>query len=115
MGTNCNASYDAYPYANSPELYESWRALDFNLFRLPMAWQHVQIGLSGQLNETTMQLVDAGVQQITSNGSVAILDIVCIFKSRKSISLVLTANISCHSTTTLGGTARSLGSQQVHS
>lgn len=65
MGTNCNASYDAYSYANSPELYEGWCALGFNLFRLPMVWQHVQIGLSGQLNETTMQLVDAGVQQIT--------------------------------------------------
>lgn len=77
-GTNCNASYEVYPYFNSVENFEVWHEKGFNMFRLAMGWQHVQTELGGPLNETTMSAVDELVTHITSNDSVAILDIVSI-------------------------------------
>ncbi|KAF5015026.1 hypothetical protein F66182_13792, partial [Fusarium sp. NRRL 66182] len=74
-GTNCNASYEVYPYADSIDHYEAWRAKGFNMFRLALGWQHVQTELGGPLNETTLSAVDELVTHITNDGNVAILDI----------------------------------------
>lgn len=80
-GTNCNASYEVYPYADSIDHYEAWRAKGFNMFRLALGWQHVQTELGGPLNETTLSAVDELVTHITNDGNVAILDIVSILLS----------------------------------
>lgn len=73
---NCNASYAAYPYVDPPEHYTAWRDLGFNMFRLPLGWQHAQVSLSGPLNETTMVAYDHLVKRITGDGNTVIIDIV---------------------------------------
>lgn len=73
---NCNASYAAYPFFNTDADYYEWRALGFNLFRLPVGWQHIQTNLSGPLNQTTLTGLDQLIETITGNDSMAIVDIV---------------------------------------
>ncbi|KAK0390637.1 hypothetical protein NLU13_0141 [Sarocladium strictum] len=73
--SKCNASYDAYPYYDSTEHYEDWHKKGFNLFRIPVAWQHAQEDLGGPLNETTMGVIDSLVHAITRDGGQAIIDI----------------------------------------
>ena len=75
-GFGCNASNTAYPFYDSTQHFYAWRDHGFNLFRLPIAWQHAQGTLGGPLNETTMKHYDALVDTITSNGSRAMIDIV---------------------------------------
>jgi hypothetical protein len=76
--TKCNASYDAYPYYDPTSHYEDWHQKGFNLFRIPIAWQHAQEGLGGPLNQTTMSVVDMLVHSVTHDGGQAIIDIVSI-------------------------------------
>lgn len=73
--TNCNASYAAYPYDPPIEHYTLWREKGFNLFRLPVAWQHLQTSLSAELNATTLQALDTLVDAITGNNDTAIIDV----------------------------------------
>ncbi|KAF2168251.1 glycoside hydrolase family 5 protein [Zasmidium cellare ATCC 36951] len=73
--TNCNASYDVYPYYDPPEHYTEWRAQGFNLFRVPVGWQHLQDDLRSELNQTTLQHLDGLIDAITNDGSTAILDV----------------------------------------
>lgn len=75
-GTNCNASYDVYPDFDPPEHYYEWHAQGFNLFRVPVGWQHLQPSLRAPLNQTTMHGLDTLINAITGNGSTAILDVV---------------------------------------
>lgn len=110
QAADCNASYAAYPIPDTASDYEPWRQLGFNMFRLPLGWQHAQESLSGPLNETTMASLDLLIEAITSNGSVAILDIV----SRNCQSLTNQADLG-RSTIMHDGTARSLVSLTGHS
>ncbi|KAF7586221.1 Phosphotransferase enzyme, partial [Aspergillus hancockii] len=74
--TSCGSKQTSYPYLDPPELYYAWRELGFNLIRLPVVWGHIQDGLNGPLNETTLAGLDNLVNTITGNGSTVILDIV---------------------------------------
>lgn len=73
--SNCNASYAAYSSVDPPGHYEEWWQAGMNAFRIPFGWQHIQQSLGGPLNTTTLVSLDRLVDQITSNGSVAILDL----------------------------------------
>ncbi|KAF5595104.1 cellulase (glycosyl hydrolase family 5) domain-containing protein [Fusarium pseudocircinatum] len=75
LDLSCKPSYHSYPYINTVEDYKSWHDKGFNLFRIAMAWQHVQTSLGGSLNETNMEAVDKLVKAITDDGGQAILDI----------------------------------------
>ncbi|KAF5556496.1 endoglucanase EG-II [Fusarium napiforme] len=75
LDLSCKPSYHSYPYINTVEDYKSWHNKGFNLFRIAMAWQHVQTSLGGSLNETNMGAVDKLVKAITDDGGQAILDI----------------------------------------
>ncbi|KAL7758766.1 hypothetical protein ACKLNR_011193 [Fusarium oxysporum f. sp. zingiberi] len=75
LDLSCEPSYHSYPYINTVEDYKSWHDKGFNLFRIAMAWQHVQTSLGGSLNETNMETVDELVKAITDDGGQAILDI----------------------------------------
>ncbi|KAK2669213.1 Glycoside hydrolase, family 5 [Fusarium oxysporum f. sp. vasinfectum] len=75
LDLSCGPSYHSYPYINTVEDYKSWHDKSFNLFRIAMAWQHVQTSLGGSLNETNMEAVDKLVKAITDDGGQAILDI----------------------------------------
>lgn len=76
LSLSCGPSYNSYPYIDSIENYESWHDKGFNLFRIAVAWQHIQTSLGGSLNETNMEAVDKMVKRITDDGGQAILDIV---------------------------------------
>lgn len=52
--------------------------MGFNLYRIPVAWGHIQEGLQGPLNQTTLDELDKIMEMVTSTGSTAILDIVCL-------------------------------------
>lgn len=73
--TSCGGEQTSYPYLDPLELYWEWRDLGFNMIRLPVAWGHIQDGLNGPLNQTTLSGLDNLVNIITSNGSTVILDI----------------------------------------
>ncbi|EWG53437.1 hypothetical protein FVEG_11867 [Fusarium verticillioides 7600] len=75
LDMSCKPSYHSYPYINTVEDYKSWHDKGFNLFRIAMAWQHVQTSLGGSLNETNMEAVDKLVKAITDDGGQAIMDI----------------------------------------
>ncbi|KAF5638081.1 cellulase (glycosyl hydrolase family 5) domain protein [Fusarium sp. NRRL 52700] len=75
LDLSCKPSYHSYPYINTIEDYKSWHDKGFNLFRIAMAWQHVQTSLGGSLNEINMEAVDKLVKAITDDGGQAILDI----------------------------------------
>ncbi|KAF5690513.1 endoglucanase EG-II [Fusarium denticulatum] len=75
LDLSCKPSYHSYPYINTVDDYKSWHDKGFNLFRIAMAWQHVQTSLGGSLNETNMEAVDKLVKAITDDGGQAILDI----------------------------------------
>ncbi|KAF5667187.1 cellulase (glycosyl hydrolase family 5) domain-containing protein [Fusarium heterosporum] len=75
LSLSCEPSYNSYPYIDTVENYESWHEKGFNLFRIAMAWQHVQVSLGGHLNETNMKAVDRIVKKVTDDGGQAILDI----------------------------------------
>ncbi|KAF4998610.1 hypothetical protein FGRMN_2936 [Fusarium graminum] len=75
LSLSCEPSYNSYPYIDTVENYESWHDKGFNLFRISMAWQHVQVSLGGHLNETNMKAVDRIVKRVTDDGGQAILDI----------------------------------------
>lgn len=76
LSLSCEPTYRSYPYTDTVEDYKSWHDKGFNLFRIAMAWEHVQTSLGGNLNETNMQAVDKLVKAITDDGGQAILDIV---------------------------------------
>lgn len=78
MSSNCNASYLAYPFYDTIEHYQVWHEKGFNLFRIPIAWQHAQEDLGGPLNETSMAVVDTLVHAIAKDGGQAIIDIVSL-------------------------------------
>ncbi|WZH46780.1 glycoside hydrolase superfamily [Fusarium acuminatum] len=75
LSLSCGPSYNSYPFVDSIENYESWHDKGFNLFRIAVAWQHIQTSLGGSLNETNMEAVDKMVKRITDDGGQAILDI----------------------------------------
>jgi endoglucanase len=73
--TECRPTDHAYPFYDNLAEYHTWRDLGFNLFRLPVAWQHAQTKLSGPLNSTNMIYLDRMIQNITDDGNTVILDI----------------------------------------
>ncbi|KAM0354874.1 hypothetical protein ACHAPU_000710 [Fusarium lateritium] len=75
LSLSCEPTYNSYPYIDTIENYEAWHEKGFNLFRIAMAWQHVQTSLGGGLNETNMETVDRIVKRVTDDGGQAILDI----------------------------------------
>lgn len=101
LDLSCKPSYHSYPYINTVEDYKSWHDKGFNLFRIAMAWQHVQTSLGGSLNETNMEAVDKLVKAITDDGGQAILDIV---SRHRPLSFRCT-HTDCSSTTMHVGTA----------
>lgn len=76
MSPKCEPTHESHPFHDDVSHYVSWKQEGFNLFRIAIAWQHAQTELGGQLNETSMQSVDAMVDAITQDGGKAILDIV---------------------------------------
>ena len=75
LSTECVPTDQAYPFYDNLTSYHTWRDLGFNLFRLPVAWQHAQESLSGPLNSTNMAYLDSMIKNITNDGNTAILDI----------------------------------------
>ena len=74
---SCGEEQTNWPYIDPPELYYGWRDLGFNLYRVPVAWGHIQDALNGPLNQTTLGELDTIIERITSDGNTVILDIVC--------------------------------------
>lgn len=93
MSQSCGEEQTNWPYIDPPELYYDWKSLGFNLYRIPVAWGHIQEGLYGPLNKTTLNELDIIMERITSNGSTAILDIVCPPSARFSKPLIALAQL----------------------
>ncbi|KAF4442943.1 Endoglucanase EG-II [Fusarium austroafricanum] len=45
LSLSCEPKYNSYPYISTEKEYKPWHDKCFNLFRIAMAWQHVQTSL----------------------------------------------------------------------